>query len=221
MVERHHVINAIIYKYGYVNPSYLEIGVWAGDTFKHINSLIKDGVDPGQYCECNYVNYKMTSDFFFENNISKKYDVIFIDGLHTAHQVSKDIYNSINNLNNGGVIILDDVYPHNENEQNALDLNKSGAQTGDVWKAVYNVLDDLIEMSDEVLFFPNVERGNLAFKIKKNNDKNITIDSTIPTMNVDGWYKGGDKEWNKYTYAKDFNNYLKKITEFIPKLGSL
>ena len=40
-------------------------------------------------------------------------------------------------------------------------------------------------------------------------------------MNVDGWYKGGDKEWNKYTYDKDFTNYFKKITEFIPKLGSL
>lgn len=214
MTERHEVINNIINKYGYVNPSYLEIGVWNGDTFKNINSQIKDGVDPGQYCDCHYVNYKMTSDEFFENHISKKYDIIFIDGLHTAYQVSKDIYNSLNSLNDGGVIVLDDVYPHNENEQNALDLNKVGAQTGDVWKAVYNIWDCLLEISDEVLFVPNVARGNLIFKIKSSNNKNITIDDSIPTMNVDGWYKGTDKEWNKYTYSRDFTNYFLKLLEY-------
>lgn len=214
MIERHEVINNIINKYGYVNPSYLEIGVWNGDTFKNINSQIKDGVDPGQYCDCHYVNYKMTSDEFFENHISKKYDIIFIDGLHTAYQVSKDIYNSLNSLNDGGVIVLDDVYPHNENEQNALDLNKVGAQTGDVWKAVYNIWDCLLEISDEVLFVPNVARGNLIFKIKSSNNKNITIDDSIPTMNVDGWYKGTDKEWNKYTYSSDFTNYFLKLLEY-------
>jgi len=214
MTERQNVINHIIKKYNYDNPSYLEIGVWYGETFKNVNATIKDGVDPGQYCDCNYVNYKMTSDEFFENHIPKKYDIIFIDGLHTAHQVSKDLQNAIKNLNDGGVIILDDVYPHNENEQNALDLNKIGSQTGDVWKAVYNVLDFLIEISDEILFVPDVERGNLVFKIKKNNIKNITIDDTIPTMNSDGWYNGDDKEWNKFTYNKDFVNYFIKISEF-------
>ena len=59
------LINNIIEKYKIVNPDYLEIGVWTGETFKHIHSTSKDGVDPGQYCESSYVNYKMTSDDFF------------------------------------------------------------------------------------------------------------------------------------------------------------
>jgi hypothetical protein len=157
----------------------------------------------------------MESDDFFKNHIQKKYDVIFIDGLHTAYQVTKDIYNSINNLNDGGIIIIDDIYPHSENEQYSLELLRDGPNTGDVWKAVYNVLDTLIEISEAVYFFPNVMRGNLVLKIKSNNDKNISIDNTIPTMNTDGNYKGDDKEWNKYNYRKDFVTYFNRLSSFI------
>ena len=37
---------------------------------------------------------KITSDDFFKQN-KKKYDCIFIDGLHTYKQVKNDILNSI------------------------------------------------------------------------------------------------------------------------------
>lgn len=213
-ITRADIINKIIQEYNLNNPYYLEIGVWAGETFKYINTINKDGVDPGQYCNCDYVNYKMTSDLFFYNHIKRKYDIIFIDGLHTAFQVSKDIFNSIQNLNPGGWIILDDVFPHSENEQQRLNLNKSGAQTGDVWKAVYNILDDIIEMSDTIHFENKTERGSFIFRLNKQNTKNIKIDETIPTCNVDGWYSGDDAEWNKYVYKNDFNNYLNKISQF-------
>ena len=213
-VLRSSVINKIISKNGLTNAKYLEIGVWNGLTFKDINASFKDGVDPGQYCDSEYVNYKITSDDFFKNHIKTKYDIIFIDGLHTAHQVSKDIFNSINNLNDGGWIILDDVFPHCEYEQERLNLKKVGAQTGDVWKAVYNILDTIIEISDVIHFEPKTERGSFVFKLKPNNVKNITIDETIPTCNVDGWYSGNDAEWNKYVYTRDFNNYMNRILCF-------
>lgn len=212
-IHRSEVINRIISKYSMTNPEYLEIGVWTGDTFKHINSRNKDGVDPGQYCECSFVNYKMTSDEFFFTHCKKKYDIIFIDGLHTAYQVSKDIKNSISFLNGGGFIILDDVYPHCEYEQEALNLRKSGPQAGDVWKSVYNILDDLIAMSEKMYFVENTERGSLIFKIKSGNCSNIKIDESIPTCNLDGWYTG-NSEWNKYLYGKDFHVYLNKIRSF-------
>lgn len=211
---RSEVINEIIHKYKLDNPLYLEIGVWRGDTFKNINTNNKDGVDPNQYCECSYVNYKMTSDEFFKNHINKKYDIIFIDGLHTAYQVSMDIFNSINNLNENGWIILDDVFPHTEYEQERLNLRKIGAQTGDVWKAVYNVIYTLNELSDILYFVNNTERGSLVFRVKSNNTKNIQIDNTIPTCNIDGWYEGDNAEWNKYKYSTDFVKYLKKLEEY-------
>lgn len=214
-MERFHFINNIINKYNLINPRYLEIGIWNGGTFKNVNTNLKDGVDPAHYCECECTNYRMTSDDFFKNSVKDKYDIIFIDGLHTAYQVSKDIYNSINNLNDGGWIVLDDVYPHAEEEQRSLNLKNMGKpMTGDVWKAVYNSLNKLIEISDVILFEPTTERCNMAFRIKSNNNDNITIDSTIPTCNVDGWYEGDDAEWTKYDYDKDFQTYLDKIAIF-------
>jgi hypothetical protein len=216
-ISRCSIINDLFIKYNLINPIYLEIGVWHGNTFKNVKSLHKDGVDPGQYCESDYVNYKMTSDDFFNYHNKKKYDFIFIDGLHTAYQVSKDIYNSIASINEGGIIMLDDVFPHCKREQEALDLNKSGAQSGDVWKSVYDNFSIFEEICDEILFFKNSERGNLILKIKKKNVKNIVIDASIPMKNVDGWYKGNDKEWLKYDYDKDFNNYLYLLHKYIVK----
>ena len=96
----------------------------------------------------------------------------------------------------------------------ALDRDPIGqVWTGDVWKAVFNVFDTLKEISDEILFFKNTERGNLIFKIKKDNKKNIVIDSSIPTKNVDGWYQGTDNEWLKYDYKKDFDIYYKNCLD--------
>jgi len=157
----------------------------------------------------------MKSDDFFNNHIKYKYDIVFIDGLHTSYQVTKDIINSINHLNEGGWIVLDDVFPHNEEEQKSLNLKNLGKPlTGDVWKAVYNYLNKIIEISDIILFEPTTERGNIAFKIKKNNSDNITIDESISTCNTDGWYEGPDAEWSKYDYNKDFENYFNIIKQF-------
>jgi len=213
--ERFEVINFIIDKYNLINPNYLEIGVQWGNTISRINTNNKDGVDPDIYgCNCPFVNYKMTSDEFFEKNISKKYDIIFVDGLHTAYQVTVDIYNSIYNLNNGGWIILDDVYPHDESEQVPYYFYKKGAIPGDIWKAVYNIFDELLDMSEIFWFFPNTERGCIAFKLKSDNTKNIIIDSSIPT-HVDGTKNLlAEGEWTKYSYKSDFQNYYDKIKQY-------
>lgn len=218
MQERHDVINYIISTYKLQNPEYLEIGVQSGNTFRHINSINKDGVDPCIYGKNKYINYEMLSDAFFSNHISKKYDIIFIDGLHTAYQVSKDIYNAINHLTPGGFIVLDDVYPHSENEQKSFKLFYNGPQTGDVWKAVYDVFDSLMSMSDKVYFFKTTMRGNLVFKIKNDNTDNITIDSTIPKCNENGLCRCDNCEWNKYDYNIDFNKYFKLLSKYEYKI---
>ena len=72
--------------------TYLEIGCFDNQLFNHIN-IDKTGVDPFKGG-----NIKLKSDQFFKIN-KKKYDCIFIDGLHTYEQVKKDIVNSINCLN--------------------------------------------------------------------------------------------------------------------------
>jgi hypothetical protein len=106
---------------------YLEIGVRNRDNFNKIQSDHKDGVDP------NYdINYKMTSDDFFREN-TKKYDLIFVDGLHLYEQAYRDIINSLNSLNDKGVIIVHDCNPPSEWHQR--ENNFKGQWNGTTWKA--------------------------------------------------------------------------------------
>ena len=75
----------------------------------------------------------MTSDSFFKQN-EEKFDCIFIDGLHRYHQVKKDILNSIDALNEGGIILLHDCLPNNVYEQAIPRCQYKW--NGDVWKAI-------------------------------------------------------------------------------------
>lgn len=89
--------------------SYLEIGVRnTSDNFDHIPVPKKVGVDPDPEAEASH---KMTSDEFFEIHSDMRFDLIFIDGLHTGDQVAKDIENSLAALNFGGYILLHDLNP--------------------------------------------------------------------------------------------------------------
>jgi hypothetical protein len=94
-VKRFDLINYLIEKYKVIN--YLEIGVFKGENIREIKAPHKDGVDPGiEGYVPPEVNYPMTSDNFFElikGHDEIKYDLIFIDGLHHADQVAKDIQN--------------------------------------------------------------------------------------------------------------------------------
>ncbi|MFW6219866.1 MAG: class I SAM-dependent methyltransferase [bacterium] len=131
-MNRTNIINFIINKYGCKN--YLEIGVRdTRENFDLINSKNKDGVDPQPITS---VNYKMTSDEFFKNHVNgKKYDVIFIDGLHTKEQVYVDVMNSINHLNDNGFIVIHDCNPPTEYHIRTYEeyIKNRGQWNGDVF----------------------------------------------------------------------------------------
>lgn len=129
--------------------TYLEIGVRnPNDNFNHIIACKKYGVDPGLEFAENPVDFKMTSDEFFNNlqnktifSSEKKFDVIFIDGLHLADQVYKDINNSLKHLQNDGFIVLHDCNPPTEwhaREKNDFSLSPAKSNwNGTTWKAFY------------------------------------------------------------------------------------
>lgn len=76
------IINDLIKKNGY--KSYLEIGVYnRALNFNQIKAKIKWCVDPDVNANADVV---CTSDMYFESAIQagEKYDIIFIDGLHTG-----------------------------------------------------------------------------------------------------------------------------------------
>lgn len=125
-MKRFDLINTLISRYGY--KSYLEIGVRDGINFAQVRASIKRGVDPEWPA-----TYQKTSDEFFSEDVSK-YDLIFIDGLHLAEQVERDISNALTHLSDGGTIVVHDCNPQTEDAQ-SNDYDGAKIWNGTVWKA--------------------------------------------------------------------------------------
>ena len=102
----------------------------------------KIGVDP-----LRGGTHRMTSDEFFKDN-NLFFDVIFIDGLHTYEQCSKDVINSMKFLNKDGIIILHDMLPRSKTEE-------TQEYSGDVWK----VAVDLSKSKNIEFIIANVDQG--------------------------------------------------------------
>ena len=122
------IINHLIKKNNYEN--YLEIGCAYKYNFDMVLCNNKTGVDPAYPCE-----YNMTSNEFFSIN-NKKYDIIFIDGLHHYEQVLQDFINSYDCLSINGTILLHDCLPTKKDHQMRHVVDPVG-WTGDIWKAVF------------------------------------------------------------------------------------
>jgi len=126
-MNRTEIIQYLIDKKGF--ESYLEIGIGTGKNFKEIKCDVKEGVDPRKGS-----TYHMSSDKFFSTIKSdRKYDIIFIDGLHLEDQVDKDIQNSLNHLSKNGIIVMHDCNPSTHRLQ-AIPRQQR-AWNGTVWKS--------------------------------------------------------------------------------------
>lgn len=126
-MTRTDIINLIVNKTN--AKRYLEIGVDNGNNFENISCKYKLGVDPNP--ESAALLIETSDEFFMRNKI--KFDVIFIDGLHTREQVKKDILNSLNILSENGVIVCHDMNPEQESWQ--TEYFEGGLWTGQCWKA--------------------------------------------------------------------------------------
>ncbi|HEX8447814.1 MAG TPA: class I SAM-dependent methyltransferase [Sphingomonas sp.] len=106
----------------YERPSYLEIGVFDGNTFNAVRAARKVAVDIAFSCDLAAERvavagqdvhfHECSSDDYFAHIIGNDcFDVIFIDGLHTFDQTLRDLLNAIGHLREGGTIVIDDVLP--------------------------------------------------------------------------------------------------------------
>jgi len=129
MKNKAEIINRIIQEVG--GENYAEIGYGDGANFKQIKSHYKASCDPN-YKGNDHACHKGDSDSFFEANKETQIDVIFIDGLHHADQVRKDIINALKC--NAKAIILHDTIPPTEAHQ--IVPRKQTSWTGDCWRAV-------------------------------------------------------------------------------------
>tara|TARA_B100001540_G_scaffold166605_1_gene147347 strand:- start:1041 stop:1778 length:738 start_codon:yes stop_codon:yes gene_type:complete len=75
---------------------------------KYDNSIYENFVHNTKKYSDKIRIFKSTSQNFFKNINDKKYDLIYIDGSHSAKDVFDDAINSFNVLNKDGYIIFDD-----------------------------------------------------------------------------------------------------------------
>jgi hypothetical protein len=137
-MTRTEVINYLIEKYNF--KSYLEIGVQYPDSnYKKINVETKVGVEPFPLVDMRGLGVmEVDSDKFFDSIAKDKtFDIVFIDGLHTREQCLRDILNSLNHLNEGGVILVHDCLPTQEYQTTHEDNGREW--TGDVWKSIVDI----------------------------------------------------------------------------------
>jgi hypothetical protein len=126
---------------------YLEIGMGPGINFSKVICDYKVCVDPTPTVP---VTFTLTSDDFFKQN-KEKFDVVFIDGLHWSEQVYADILNSLEVLNENGVIICHDMNPHSEFIQRYPQPKAESEWTGDCWKAWVKIRTEFDDLHMQVI----------------------------------------------------------------------
>jgi hypothetical protein len=126
MLTRSALINELVRRTG--AALYLEIGCCNNVCFDQIECPQKVGVDPA-----SGGTLRMTSDEFFKVN-AQTFDVIFIDGLHEAWQVDRDIHNALECSSPNAVIILHDCNPLFEVRAHVPRMSQTW--NGDVWKSL-------------------------------------------------------------------------------------
>ena len=110
------ILNYLIFRHNY--KTYLEIGLDnPAATYVDIMAENKESCDPYINVEITpiiskYLTYHMKSDDMFASmEPDKKYDLIFVDGLHDGKQVVRDVINAIKHINNNGLVIVHDCLP--------------------------------------------------------------------------------------------------------------
>ena len=140
---------------------------------------------------------RMTSDDFFKKN-NEKFDLIFLDGLHTHEQTIKDIDNSLEVLNNHGVVIIHDCLP--KKIWNQIVPRVYGHWNGDVWKAIvhsrtYNHADTYTCIADHGL--------GIIFK-RKNRDP-LELKKDFKNLKFSEYYHNHKKFMNPISYENLFS----------------
>ena len=220
-------INKRPYRYDVINyllssfkreTNYLEIGVRnPEDNFNKINSKTKYSVDPGLEFKENPVDFKLTSDGFFHEldkgnilNKEMKFDVIFIDGLHTAEQVDKDIINAIRYIKNDGFIVLHDCNPPTEfhaRESHQYRISPAMSQwNGTVWKAFikYRDRDDIFTCCIDT------DWGVGIISLKTHFGKNTPIENPFYEYQV---FSENRKESLNLLSFEEFKRFIKPINK--------
>lgn len=132
--------------------NYCEIGIDKGYTLEAVDILTRVGVDPNpKICMSRLptgvsVRIETSDAFFNREDLDSKFDLYFIDGLHTYDQVYRDIVNCFQHSYPWSVVVVDDVVPADriaairDLNQSRLERKVSGSKDlrwhGDVYRVM-------------------------------------------------------------------------------------
>lgn len=129
MKTRTDLLNHLAEKHDLEN--YLEVGLQRADqNFNKIICHYKISVDPDPKAEAHF---QMTSDDYFEMFPETKFNLVFLDGLHSSEQLQRDFNNAMNILSDGGFICMHDTSPAEESLTH-FPRDKSGPWNGSAYK---------------------------------------------------------------------------------------
>lgn len=139
---------------------YLEIGVQVPElNFDKIRCAYKIGVDPDPSA---HATIQATSDRYFavatENPAITPFNLIFIDGLHTAEQVKKDFENALKILSPNGFIVLHDCNPEKEEHTIVPRPTERGHWNGSCYKFAASLLHKgkyTVDIDNGCMIVPN------------------------------------------------------------------
>ncbi len=193
-LTRTSILNTLVSRYAYT--SYLEIGLGNGRNFAaiEVERAKKVSVDTNPN---HRPDFAMSSDEFFAQN-ERRFDLVFIDGLHECEQVERDILHALEVLNEGGTIVCHDMNPVQEIHQSRP--RKSAFWNGDVWKTWVK----LRARADLEMTVLDCDQG--CGILRRGSQETIHVDETL--LNWEGLVK------NRKTWLN-----LKKPEEFDALLG--
>lgn len=143
---------------------YVEIGVQGGECFRSVRVPIwKIGIDPDR---SSAATHHETSDAYYAridalvasgetSRAAESVDLVFVDGLHHAEQVSRDVANALRYLRHPGAVVLHDVNPPTE-EAAAVPMRSGAIWCGDVWRSWLDLRATLL---DRDLFVVDTDLG--------------------------------------------------------------
>lgn len=154
--------------------SYLELGTAGGcRSWDFIECEKKVGVDIDPSLKIPGVLCSTTDEYFADLGPDEKFDMIYIDACHEKNQVFVDFCNAIKHLNEGGLIIMHDIYPLTERYA-GLDLN------GDCYEFWIELVENYPERTSVFIGYEGDPEGtmgiyygkDLEFDSKKINELN-------------------------------------------------
>ena len=173
--------------------SYLEVGVKNGATFQCVKAEQCTGVDPHPLFDLsnlppNFSFHQAPSDDFFKKlPLDVRYDVIFLDGLHTAEQTSRDLVNALDHLHPRGAILIDDTVPCDalsaipDYEESKRMRRKAGLE-GSAWSGdVYKIMGFLYHHEHKLGWATIIDLGRPQTLVWKSDSRhsNFELSSTM------------------------------------------